>query len=174
MLSLWYRDNFHSHANQTHFQKKGCALGLILKVRVFRTRKWPIPHTWNYKGNGYKLSAQRFLGYLVYIFKIFTQLNRDSHWLILDHVALTKIKSVYPDRHLIKHGGKAAWQKPGKPVPAFTIVVSKNKPAGASSEKVMIFEVIQGKWRKEMQITHGKYFKNHSFKGFENLVNIFV
>ena len=36
---------FHSHANQTHFLKKGCALGLILKVRVFGTRKWPIPHT---------------------------------------------------------------------------------------------------------------------------------
>ena len=26
---------FHSHANKTHFQKKGYALGLILKVRVF-------------------------------------------------------------------------------------------------------------------------------------------
>ena len=25
----------HSHANKTHFHKKGCALGLILKVRVF-------------------------------------------------------------------------------------------------------------------------------------------
>ena len=24
------------------FHKKGCALGLILKVRVFGTRKWPI------------------------------------------------------------------------------------------------------------------------------------
>ena len=33
---------FHSHANKTHFHKKGCALGLTLKVRVFRTRKWPI------------------------------------------------------------------------------------------------------------------------------------
>ena len=33
---------FHSHANKTHFHKKGCALGLILKVRVFETRKWPI------------------------------------------------------------------------------------------------------------------------------------
>ena len=33
---------FHSHANKTHFHKKGCALGLILKVRVFGTRKWPI------------------------------------------------------------------------------------------------------------------------------------
>ena len=32
---------FHSHANETHFHKKGCALGLILKVRVFGTRKWP-------------------------------------------------------------------------------------------------------------------------------------
>ena len=35
---------FHSHANKTHFHKKGCALGLILKVRVFGTRKWPIRH----------------------------------------------------------------------------------------------------------------------------------
>ena len=33
---------FHSHANKTHFHKKGCALSLILKVRVFGTRKWPI------------------------------------------------------------------------------------------------------------------------------------
>ena len=33
---------FYSHASKTHFHKKGCALGLILKVRVFGTRKWPI------------------------------------------------------------------------------------------------------------------------------------
>ena len=33
---------FHSHANKTHFHKKGCALGLFLKVRVFGTRNWPI------------------------------------------------------------------------------------------------------------------------------------
>ena len=33
---------FHSHANKTHFYKKGCALGIILKMRVFGTRKWPI------------------------------------------------------------------------------------------------------------------------------------
>ena len=33
---------FHSHANKTHFHKKGCARSLILKVRVFGTRKWPI------------------------------------------------------------------------------------------------------------------------------------
>ena len=33
---------FHSHANKTHFLKKGCVPSLILKVRVFGTRKWPI------------------------------------------------------------------------------------------------------------------------------------
>ena len=33
---------FHSHANKAHFHKKGCALSLSLKVRVFGTRKWPI------------------------------------------------------------------------------------------------------------------------------------
>ena len=33
---------FHSHANKTHFHKKGSAPGLILKVRAFGTRKWPV------------------------------------------------------------------------------------------------------------------------------------
>ena len=36
---------FHSHANKTHFHKKGCAPSLILKLRVFGTRKWPIEMT---------------------------------------------------------------------------------------------------------------------------------
>ena len=31
----------HSHANKTHFHKKDCALGLILKVRVFELRSGP-------------------------------------------------------------------------------------------------------------------------------------
>ena len=31
---------FYSHPNKTHFQKKGCALGLILKVRRFGNRRW--------------------------------------------------------------------------------------------------------------------------------------
>ena len=30
---------FHSYANTSHFHKKGC---VILKVRVFGTRTWPI------------------------------------------------------------------------------------------------------------------------------------
>ena len=33
---------FHSHANKSHFHKKGCAPSLILKVRVGGTWKWPI------------------------------------------------------------------------------------------------------------------------------------
>ena len=33
---------FHSHANKTHFHKKGCAPSLILKVRVFGTRQLEI------------------------------------------------------------------------------------------------------------------------------------
>ena len=44
---------FHSHANKTHFHKKGCALGLILKVRVFGIRQWPIAFDIDvYKGCG--------------------------------------------------------------------------------------------------------------------------
>ena len=33
---------FLSHENKTHFHKKGCAPSLILKVRTFGIRKWPI------------------------------------------------------------------------------------------------------------------------------------
>ena len=35
---------FHFHENKTHFHNKGCALGLILIVRVFGTQKWPVAH----------------------------------------------------------------------------------------------------------------------------------
>ena len=50
---------FHSQANKTHFHKKGCALGLILKVRVFGTRKWPIRYFINEKGTGADRNATR-------------------------------------------------------------------------------------------------------------------
>ena len=40
---------FHSYANKPHFHEKGCALGLILKVKVFGTRKGPI--VWAAKNN---------------------------------------------------------------------------------------------------------------------------
>ena len=36
---------FHSHANKLISHMKGCALGLILKVRVFGIRKWPIHYS---------------------------------------------------------------------------------------------------------------------------------
>ena len=43
MRSLRYEnDFFYSHANRTHFHEKGFALGLVVKVRVFGTRKWPV------------------------------------------------------------------------------------------------------------------------------------
>ena len=35
---------FHSYTNKTHFHKKGSTVSLVLKVRVFVTRKWPIRH----------------------------------------------------------------------------------------------------------------------------------
>ena len=33
---------FYYHANKTHLYKKSIALDLGIRVRVFRTRKWPI------------------------------------------------------------------------------------------------------------------------------------
>ena len=35
---------FNYDANKTHFHNKGFALSLVLKVRFFGTRKWPIGH----------------------------------------------------------------------------------------------------------------------------------
>ena len=36
---------FYYEANKTHFHNKGFALSLVLKVKFFGTRKWPIPFT---------------------------------------------------------------------------------------------------------------------------------
>ena len=33
---------FNYYANKTHFHNKGFALSVVLKVRFFGTRKWPI------------------------------------------------------------------------------------------------------------------------------------
>ena len=35
----------HSYSSKTHFHKKGCALGLMLKVRGFGSWKWPFACT---------------------------------------------------------------------------------------------------------------------------------
>ena len=35
--------SFYSHANKTYFHDKGFAPSLVLEVRVFGTRNWPIP-----------------------------------------------------------------------------------------------------------------------------------
>ena len=40
--SLVVKMSFNYDANKTHFHNKGFALSLVLKVRFFGTRKWPI------------------------------------------------------------------------------------------------------------------------------------
>ena len=46
MRKLSYENEFYTlflfHANQSHFPKNGFALGLALKQRHMRIRKWPI------------------------------------------------------------------------------------------------------------------------------------
>ena len=50
----------YSHGNQTRFHKNGCALGLILKLRVFGTRKWPIKlESQHWERRGEVLSGKR-------------------------------------------------------------------------------------------------------------------
>ena len=41
--SLVVKMSFNYDANKTHFHNKGFALSLVLKLRFFGTRKWPIP-----------------------------------------------------------------------------------------------------------------------------------
>ena len=41
-LSEGLNPPLYSHANKTHFHMKGFALSLVLEVRVFGIRKWPI------------------------------------------------------------------------------------------------------------------------------------
>ena len=43
-LSEGLNPPLYSHANKAHFHMKGFALSLVLKVRVFGIRKWPIMH----------------------------------------------------------------------------------------------------------------------------------
>ena len=61
---------FLSHANKTHFHKKVCAPSLILKVRVFRTRKWNIGF-WILRP-GFRIPGTRF--------RIACQWNLDSRF----------------------------------------------------------------------------------------------
>ena len=42
MQNLSCETDFYYHANRTDFHKKGFALGLVLRVRVFGIWKWPI------------------------------------------------------------------------------------------------------------------------------------
>lgn len=35
-------NEFYSHASKTHLYRKGFVHGLVLKVQIFRTWKWPI------------------------------------------------------------------------------------------------------------------------------------
>ena len=51
---------FHSPANKTHLHKKSCAPSLILKVRVFGTRKWPIIH------EAFRLSPSNWLKFIAW------------------------------------------------------------------------------------------------------------
>ena len=40
--NLFCVNDFYYHANKTHFHKNGFEFGLVLKVRIFGIRIWPI------------------------------------------------------------------------------------------------------------------------------------
>ena len=62
---------FQSRANKPRFHKKGCALGLNLKVKVFGTRKWSIERAAknNQQPDVTCRSLLSLIGNLWYIFK---------------------------------------------------------------------------------------------------------
>ena len=65
---------FHSQANKTHFHKKGCAPSLILKVRIFGARKWPIElwqpvcHTGKATGSAKVFLCTLFFRFVLFLF----------------------------------------------------------------------------------------------------------
>ena len=52
---------FNYDANKTNFHNKGFALSLVLKVRFFGTRKWPIQIS-----SSLQLDPREHLGVLLY------------------------------------------------------------------------------------------------------------
>ena len=44
MQNLSCENDFYYHANKTRFHKKGFVNGVVLRVRVFGTRKWSIKY----------------------------------------------------------------------------------------------------------------------------------
>ena len=62
--SHWYKIIIlYSHANETHFRKKGFALSLVLKVRVFGTRQmayWHPSNSFCYKGRPFSRRIRSF------------------------------------------------------------------------------------------------------------------
>ena len=64
------------YANNTHFHKKTCALGLILKVRVFGTRKLPITVCFA------RLGTHANVRQVESLIKVFSHAGRHEHPLI--------------------------------------------------------------------------------------------
>ena len=68
----------NSHANKTHFHKKGFALGLILKVKGLGRRKWHIPHdTYPTQSNGQLQNGQ---------YGVIIELDNQKHLMIIKTV----------------------------------------------------------------------------------------
>ena len=55
--------NFYSHANKTYFPKKGLELSLVLKVKVFGTRKWPTGQSFSSFNAMSAKSPKRYYGH---------------------------------------------------------------------------------------------------------------
>ena len=59
---------FYFHVNKTHFLNKGLALSLVLKAKVFGTRKWPI----RIKGISEKYSSHLQLKFPIKVCRFYT------------------------------------------------------------------------------------------------------
>ena len=79
-IKLSFFGCYQSHVNKTHFHKKGCALGLILKVRVFRTQKWPITFAICWTCFRWCCRIRLFFAKLLKVFAIFV--DHDCRFLV--------------------------------------------------------------------------------------------
>ena len=75
---------FHSHAN---FHKKGCALGLILKVRILELGSCLLP-LGSILGTRWSAIGQFFPLFLITAPEVFAKVNRAQFFLFVSRVAI--------------------------------------------------------------------------------------
>ena len=101
---------FLSHANKTHLYKKGCAPSLILKVRVFGTRKWPInPGLFIGKWSATNMAKDRVLDTRPYVRTNLLVDGNSLSWCPSLFPGYSSQQQAFSNCNSIRNGGRRAW-----------------------------------------------------------------